>query len=79
MTFILGCIHLNDESVRIPEFERLLRPARLQLQIALLQLSGYVVGVETGDSEVVVVEGSGFALLLDSKKAFAYTQDVRLF
>jgi hypothetical protein len=70
---------LNDKSVRIPEFERLLRPARLQLQIALLQLSGYVVGVETGDSEVVVVEGSGFALLLDSKKAFAYTQDVRLF
>ena len=79
MTFVLGCIHLNDESVRIAELERFLRPALLQLQIARPQLSGYVVGVETGDSEVEVVEGSGVALLLDSKEALAYTEDVRLF
>src|SRR5471032_3095762 len=77
MTLILWCIHLNKESIGIEELKRFLRPARLRLQIACLQLSGYIVGVETGDSEVVVVEGRGGALLLNSKEALADAQDMR--
>src|SRR5260370_38007153 len=65
MTHIIGSIHLNEESIRIPKLERFLRPAGLNLQVALLQLSGYIVGVETGNAEIVVIECRGVAFLLD--------------
>jgi hypothetical protein len=68
---------LNEESIGVPELERFLVPARLRLQIACAQLSDYVVGVETGDSEIEVIESHGVWLLLDSKEALAYTQDMR--
>src|SRR5260370_13242874 len=76
VTLISGSIHLNEESIGIPELKRFLVPARLRLQIARLQLRDYVVGVETGDSEVVVVERRRVALLVNSKEALAYAQDM---
>src|ERR1039457_5326511 len=77
MPFGSGGVHLNQETIGIPELKRLLVPARLRLQIASLQLRDYVVGVETGDSEIEVVEGHGIGLLLNSKEALAYAQDMR--
>src|SRR5580704_3745687 len=77
MTFISRSIHLNKESIGIPELERLLVPARLRLQIARFQLRDYVVGVEAGDPEIEVIQGHRVGLLLDSKKALADSQDMR--
>jgi hypothetical protein len=47
-------------------------PPGSSFKIAFLQLSGYVICVETGDSEIVVVEGRSVSLLFDSKEALAY-------
>jgi hypothetical protein len=77
MTFIRRSIHLNEESIGIPELERLVVPARLRLQIARLQLGNHIVGVETGDTEIVMVKGHRVGLLLNSKEALADTQNMR--
>src|ERR1700692_1181200 len=77
MTFIRRSIHLNEESIGIPELERFLVPARLRLQIARLQLGAHIVGVEIGDTDIVMVKGHRVGLLLNSKEALAYTQNMR--
>src|SRR5579863_3453892 len=77
MTFIRRSIHLNEESIGVPELERLLVPSRLRLQIACLQLGDHIVGVETGDTEIVMVKGHRVGFLLNSKEALADTQNMR--
>src|SRR5579863_118799 len=77
MTFIRRSIDLDEESIGIPELERLLVPARLRFQIARLQLRDHIVGVEAGDTEIVMVKGHRVGLLLNSKEALADSQNMR--
>src|SRR5260370_607376 len=78
MPLIIGSIQLNQESIRIPELKRFLRPAGFQLQIARLYFIDCFVGVESGDSEVIVIEAGGGSLLLNSKETLANAEDVCL-
>src|SRR6266446_6305007 len=78
MPLIIGSIQLNQESIRIPELKRFLRPAGFQLQIACLYFIDCFVGVESGDSEVIVIEAGGGSLLLNSKETLADAEDVSL-
>src|SRR5258708_29285633 len=78
MPLIIGSIQLNQESIRIPELKRFLRPAGFQLQIARLYFVDCFVGVESGDSEVIVIEAGGGSLLLNSKETLADAEDVSL-
>src|SRR5260370_12135142 len=78
MPLIIGSIQLNQESIRIPELKRFLRPAGFQLQIARLDFVDCFVGVESGDSEVIVIEAGGGSLLLNSKETLADAEDVSL-
>ena len=55
MALMICCIQLNKESIGIQEFERFLGPTGLRFQIARRQFCCYLIGVETGHSEVVVV------------------------
>src|SRR5258708_20054148 len=78
MPLIIGFIQLNQESIRIPELKRFLRPAGFQLQLACLYFFDCFAGVESGDTEVIVIEAGGGSLLLNSKETLADAEDVSL-
>src|SRR5260370_36417387 len=78
MRMITACIQLKQESIRIPELKRFLRPAGFELQIARLDFVDCFGGVESGDSEVIVIEAGGGSLLLNSKETLANAEDVCL-
>src|SRR5207244_1676167 len=79
MARVRRAVELNQEPVGIPEFERLLRPARLDLQIARLQFRQNRICVKSGNPEIEVIELGRCALLFDTEEALSDAQDVRVF
>src|ERR1700722_14072991 len=79
VTYVIGRVQLNLESIWLVELERFLRIAVGELQIALLQLQSRLVSVEAGYSEVVVIDLSRFAItLFNAKERFPDTQNMDL-
>ena len=60
VTYVVGCIYLDMESIRVEKLERFLRSA-VEFQAALPQLCANLIGIEVRNSEVVVINGRGFA------------------
>src|SRR5260370_1143598 len=76
---VIRPVHLNKKPVRIPEFERFLRPAGLHFQIACFQFCQNTFGVKSRDSKIVVIEGRAPGFLLNAEEALTDAQNVRLF
>jgi hypothetical protein len=76
VTYVVGRIHLDLESIRIVELEGFLRSKVREFKTAFPQLCAHCIGVEVGNSEVVVVDGRGFTLtLLNAEERISDTQD----
>jgi hypothetical protein len=73
MAGVRRAVELNEEAVRIPEFERLLRPAGFDLQIARLQFRQNPIRFKSRDPEIEVIEFRRRALLLDTEEALSDT------
>jgi len=77
VTYVVGCIHLDLESIRIVELEGFLRSKVREFKTSLPQPCAHCIGVEVGNSEVVMVNGRGFTLtLLNAEERASDTQDV---
>src|SRR5207249_12330575 len=79
MARVRRAVELNQEAVRIPKFERLVRSAGLNLQIACLQFRQNRVRIKSRDSEIEVIELRRCALLLDTEEALSDAQNVDVF
>ena len=77
VTDVIGCVYLHLESIRIKKFERFLGRGAEEFQTAFLKFGANLVGVEMGNSEVVMVNHSGLAFaLLNPEKGITDTEDV---
>src|SRR5205809_1130104 len=76
VTYVVGSVQLDQEPIRIGEFERFLRIAVRELQIAFLQLRARLVSIEPGNSEVIMIERGRTWFLLNAKEGLSDTQNM---
>jgi hypothetical protein len=77
VTDVIGCVYLHLESIRIKKFERFLGLGAEEFQTAFLKFGANLVGVEMGNSEVVMVDRSCLVFsLLNPKEGITDPEDV---